>query len=190
MSEKIKASDIRVGMSFTLSENVRWADMKRGSPYMVTKVQSDRAYWVDDENDERNCSISCFIADFLHFTQPIDYASIKEGDVLVCLKTSHSGPFRDMTVGKQYRVTTALPSYIRWVDDAGDGCSCDRNSLEGKFAFAPPESIIPDTKDTTADIFGSDVVQYILHRNGMTDITTEQADEALRVMIAFARGNV
>lgn len=192
-------TEIIAGMKFTPKRDNGWVDMTEGVIYTIDQVSDIRVQFHDDSGDERRCSHEGFMDDFTilpsYRVEVVHGASVRSGDVLVYNDDSRgsSGPFRDMTIGKQYTVSRTTEMYIHWVDDRGDVCSCLHGTVGNRFVRHVPitEDVIEASILEPVSVSrtpGTYTVRGLLEDHGVL-VNTDQAEAALKVMIAYARGN-
>lgn len=192
--------EFKAGMKFTPVPDNGWVDMIAGNVYEIDHVNDIRVRFHDESGDVRHCSFSGFASDFTIITpayrvDAVHGAHVCVGDVLVYNDDSRgsSGPFRDMTIGKQYTVSRTTEMYIHWVDDRGDVCSCLHGTVGNRFVRHVPitEDVIEESILEPVSVSrtpGTYTVRGLLEDHGVL-VNTDQAEAALKVMIAYARGN-
>lgn len=191
--------EFKAGMKFTPVPDNGWVDMIAGNVYEIDWVADNRVRFHDESGDVRHCSFSSFARDFTIITpayrvEAVYGAHIRVGDVLVYNSDNGSkiGPFRDMTVGNKYTVTSTSDIYISWNDDKGDACSCIHQTAGARFVQHVPivEDVIEEIVLHPAPInrtHGTYTIRGMLEDHGVL-VNTDQAEAALKVMIAYARG--
>lgn len=194
--------EIKAGMKFTPNPHNGWVDMTVGKTYTIDRFDG-RVHFRDDGGDERHSSAGNFLEEFTIVNQGrveiVHGAHVRSGDVLVYNDDSggRNGPFRDMTVGNHYIVSRTTDMYIHWTDDKGDECSCLHGTVGRRFMQEVPmiEYVIVEPEFTPADepvsvtrTPGTYTIRGLLEDHGVL-VNTDQAEAALKVLIAYARGN-